>query len=211
VNRLTFWWRLIWHVFRPPPAPVLPPDIKPPNLTRRRNLHLTWLGLAAAAALLACGTSSVAPTASPTLSPTSIASYGPIGLPAIPNAIIVSYTITGSTTAGLRAQMDKLGPQHFDAFTRWDFSWTWPPAADGSCDLSKATVNYTIKVTGPIWTPPPGVDPSLVAAWRAYMTALATHEKGHIDFVVATAPQCSRLCTLRRAIRRTQTPTRSST
>jgi predicted secreted Zn-dependent protease len=164
VDRPDFWWRLRG-------APLV-----------------AGLLVAAAAALVACGASPAAPAASPIGSPTSIASYGPIGLPAIPPATIVTYTIRGSTAAELRAQMDQLGPQHFDAFTRWDFSWTWPAAADGSCILSKATVNYTIKVTAPVWTPPRTVDPSLVTAWSTYMTALATHEKGHIDFVVATAP-----------------------
>jgi predicted secreted Zn-dependent protease len=156
-----------------------------------------WISLAAAAGLVACGTSGGTPTAvaspqttaSPIDSPTP-ASNGPIGLPPIPHATIVPYTITGETAAQLRADLTRLGPVdhgvHVDAFTQWDITWKWPTASNGSCTLSGATVNSTITITAPTWTPGPGVDPSLVAEWSRYITALATHEKGHIDYVVAS-------------------------
>ena len=34
--------------------------------------------------------------------------------------------------------------------------------------------------------PPEGVSPDLVAKWTKYTHALAQHEKGHVDFVVAS-------------------------
>lgn len=159
---------------------------------KRTDLLVAWFGLAAVATLLACGNTSVAPTTSPVGSPTSIATAGPIGLASIPNATIVPYTIRGTTSADLRAQMDRLGPtatgQHWDAVESWSISWTCPTSADGSCVLSSATVNYTNTVNSPAWTPPSGVDTSLVAAWSKYMIALRTHEKGHVDLTVAGVP-----------------------
>jgi predicted secreted Zn-dependent protease len=105
---------------------------------------------------------------------------------------MVPYTITGNTSAELRAQMDRLGPtatgQHWDAVESWYINWRWPTAGDGSCELSSATVSVTNTVTSPVWTPPPGVYPALVAAWSRYMLALATHEKGHVDLVIAGVP-----------------------
>jgi predicted secreted Zn-dependent protease len=37
----------------------------------------------------------------------------------------------------------------------------------------------------PRWVPPKTASPGLVAKWANYTHALAEHEKGHVDFVVA--------------------------
>ena len=159
-------------------------------MTRSRStLFVTGL---AVFALLACGTAPGAPKTSPIAAPTPIAAHIPIGMAPIPNATIVPYTIAGRTSSELRAQMDRLGPtatgHHWDAVEEWHMSWTWPGSTGGSCDLSRAIVSYTNKVTSPVWTPPSGVNSSLVADWSRYMIALRTHEKGHVDLVVAAWP-----------------------
>ena len=101
------------------------------------------------------------------------------------------YDVTGSTATAVRAQMYQLGPvdhgQHEDAYTAWYINWRWPPGP-GGCDLADVTVSDTITVTFPRWTPPAAASQALVADWVRYTHALATHEEGHVDFVVATLP-----------------------
>lgn len=107
----------------------------------------------------------------------------------IPNATIVYYDIAGTTEQDLRAQLNSLGPVGFDKYkgdatTNWYIKWNWPGYGTDTCDLSAATVSYDIQIIFPRWLPPKNADPDLVVKWTAYIQALATHEKGHVDFVV---------------------------
>jgi len=101
-----------------------------------------------------------------------------------PEGTVLYYDIVGLTAEDLRAQMDALGPigpdgYKSDAFTIWSTKWGWPP-----CQIDKATVSYEIMVLFPRWKPPRDASAQLVAKWDDYIRALATHEKGHVDYIV---------------------------
>jgi len=108
----------------------------------------------------------------------------------IPNTSIIYYDIVGSSESQLRAQLDALGPvddsgYQGDALTNWFIYWNWPGYGSSSCNLSQATVRYEIEIIFPRWTPPGTASSALVTKWTEYTRALAEHEKGHIDIVVA--------------------------
>ena len=113
--------------------------------------------------------------------------------PAVRNATIVYYKVAGATAPQLLEQLTAFGPVSDEgyrghALTRWWVSWRWPVPADGSCRLEEAVVAQRITVTFPRWTPPATATPALIARWNAYARALAAHEQGHVDFVVAHVP-----------------------
>jgi predicted secreted Zn-dependent protease len=124
----------------------------------------------------------VATVPAPTASPISI-----------PNAELVYYDISGSTAGELRTQLDSLGPRGYDGYkgdatTHWTIHWNWPGYGTSQCDLSAAIITDDIQVTLPRWNPPAGASPALVDRWNVYVHRLAGHEKGHVDFVVASLP-----------------------
>ncbi len=105
----------------------------------------------------------------------------------VPHATMTYYSIAGRTAGQLRAQLNVRGPTdgsgaHFDAVTRWRYSWSWPGYGTAACRLGKADVTVRVQVVFPRWTPPTGADAGLVASWRRYVRALARHELGHADF-----------------------------
>lgn len=114
----------------------------------------------------------------------------PVGLVTIPGATVVYYDITGATASELRAQMDLLGPtdargQRWDGNCEWRVWWEWSGTPDGGCDLAAVRLTYTITVTMPRWVPPPEATADLVSRWTAYTEALARHEQGHVERVLA--------------------------
>jgi len=130
------------------------------------------------------------PPSSP--APFSTSSAAPSAPPdeTITNATMIYYDVTGSTAQELRAQMSEDGPlsddgHRFDARTNWYISWSWPGYGTRTCNLQDVTVTYRITVTFPHWVEPANPNPALVSRWSAYTQALATHEEGHVDFVVS--------------------------
>jgi predicted secreted Zn-dependent protease len=102
------------------------------------------------------------------------------------------YAVGGTTPAQIRARLDARAPAspdgyQGDAFTRWSFRWSWPGSGNG-CRLGQATVKLQIVVSFPRWTHPKASSPEVAAAWARYARALARHEQGHVDFVVAHYP-----------------------
>lgn len=111
----------------------------------------------------------------------------------IPYAKITYYNISGSTETELRDQMNALAPTGLDgyrgdALTNWYIRWTWDGYGTEDCDLRTAKATYDIKVTMPRWLPPQEASSALVEKWNAYILALAAHEKGHVDNVIANLP-----------------------
>ena len=88
----------------------------------------------------------------------------------------------------MRAQLSAYGPGGHDADTRWYVRWTWPGQGTAKCRLTGAAVSYDIVVTFPRWVSPADATPELVAKWNGYLSALALHEKGHVNNVVAHIP-----------------------
>jgi predicted secreted Zn-dependent protease len=106
-----------------------------------------------------------------------------------PNAVTVSYYDITLTAEDLRVQMNSKGPvdshDHiWDALTQWFIRWCWPGFGQSPCELDKATVSYEVKVIFPRWIPLKDASPKLVAQWEDYISALAEHEKGHVDYIV---------------------------
>ncbi len=111
----------------------------------------------------------------------------------IPYAKMIYYDISGSTETELRESLDALapvGPDNYrgDALTTWYIRWTWDGYGTEDCDLRSATSTCDIKVTLPRWNPPQDASPALIEKWNRYILALAGHEKGHVDNVIANLP-----------------------
>lgn len=67
----------------------------------------------------------------------------------IPNATILYYDISGSNENELRDQLDTLGPVGYDGYkgdstTYYYISWNWDGYGSSLCNLSSATISYTI-------------------------------------------------------------------
>lgn len=114
-----------------------------------------------------------------------------MGEVSIEHAQIIYYDVTGSTARELRASMDEVGPRDssdgnkpVDAFMDWYISWNWPGYRTDKCDLSAASVTYSIKVMMPHWEAPADASPELASQWSKYMQALALHEQGHVNIIV---------------------------
>jgi len=135
--------------------------------------------------ILACnGLSSNIPT---TPVPTAVASVD------IPYARMIYYDVSGSTEAELREQLNAkapVGPDNYrgDALTTWYIRWKWDGYGTEDCDLQSVTATYDIKVTMPRWDAPGDASTELIEKWNKYMLALAGHEKGHVDNVIASLP-----------------------
>jgi predicted secreted Zn-dependent protease len=135
------------------------------------------------AAETAIQTAPTAPTPEATATPTITSDQ------TIPNATMVYYDVTGATAQEVRTQLNLLGPlskdgRRYDAMTEWFISWNWPGYGTSPCNLNAVTVSYDMKVEFPHWVEPANPDPGLVGQWTAYMSALALHEKGHVDYLV---------------------------
>jgi predicted secreted Zn-dependent protease len=90
----------------------------------------------------------------------------------------------------MRQQLDSLSPVGFDGYkgdatTNWRINWGWDGYGNSSCDLTTANVTYSIEVTMPRWQAPQDASPELITKWNNYIQALAEHEKGHVDNIVA--------------------------
>jgi predicted secreted Zn-dependent protease len=113
--------------------------------------------------------------------------------PRVAHATMVYYAVGGTTAAQVRAQLSARAPRspdgfRGDAFTRWQFRWSWPGYGSSSCRLSKATVTLRVMVSFPRWTHPRAASAALATAWARYSRALARHEQGHVDYAVARYP-----------------------
>lgn len=115
----------------------------------------------------------------------------PVNRNLIEHAQISYYDITGSTADKLRNSMNQLRPNDpydgnkpVDSYTDWYISWNWPGYGSENCDLSAATVSYTINITMPRWNAPANASPALIAKWEKYIQSLTFHEKGHVDNVI---------------------------
>jgi predicted secreted Zn-dependent protease len=124
------------------------------------------------------------------LAPAALAASGG---PRVAHATMRYYAVGGTTAAQIRASLNARAPAspdgfEGDAFTLWNFRWSWPGDGSGSCDLAKATVTLRIVVSFPRWTHPAGAPAALASDWERYTRALVRHEQGHVDYAVARDP-----------------------
>jgi predicted secreted Zn-dependent protease len=107
-----------------------------------------------------------------------------------------TYRITGADRdaigQGIRAA-PAIGGQGFAGYYAWQLGWHYQTQPQGpGCGIAQATVSIRSVVTLPEWTPPSGVDAVLVEEWQHYSSALAVHEAGHRDLVLAGAIRIQR-------------------
>ncbi len=129
----------------------------------------------------------------------------------IPGARIVYYDVSGDDARAVRVSMNAVRPKDMhdgkpvDALTRWYVAWHWPLGPDGDCDLARVTVSFRATVLLPRLVGPGTQDAALAPAWHRYMTALMTHEAGHVRHAyehtgdVAAALRQSRCATANKA------------
>jgi len=115
------------------------------------------------------------------------------GGPLVARATMRYYAVGGTTDAQIRARLNARAPASpdgfdGDAFTRWNFRWSWPGYGSATCDLAKATLTLSVVVSFPRWTHPAGASAAVAADWLRYTRALARHEQGHVDSVRARDP-----------------------
>ena len=105
---------------------------------------------------------------------------------------VETYPVVGGDRptigAALRLGIADSSGRRWAGYHRWQMAWHYETRAEfGHCSIARATVTITSTVTLPAWTPPPGVDSSLIAQWEQYRQALATHERGHRAITYAGA------------------------
>jgi predicted secreted Zn-dependent protease len=112
---------------------------------------------------------------------------------------VETYTVTGSTAAELRADVDLRRPtavdgQRYDASTRWHVNWRYPYDDRGAagCSTGAVSVTVTVVIQLPEYRPPAGAPARLRDEWNRYATALRQHENGHRDFGVRTGAEVKR-------------------
>jgi predicted secreted Zn-dependent protease len=67
--------------------------------------------------------------------------------------------------------------------TDWNLSYTFRSrgAPGGGCAVASVTTKLDLKVRMPRWTPRAGSSPDLESRWGRYVSALRTHELGHVQ------------------------------
>lgn len=90
-----------------------------------------------------------------------------------------TYEIQGSTAEELRAQMNRLGPEGYDGYTRWQVDWRYDYARSrGKCAISNSKVTTDINITLPHWDGA-NAPAQLQQRWKQFRTALERHEEQH--------------------------------
>jgi predicted secreted Zn-dependent protease len=138
------------------------------------RIRLFVIALAASAAVAAFAPA--APAATPS--------------PRVAHATMHYYAVGGVTEAQIRARLNANAPPSpdgfkGDAYTSWNYHWSWPGYGSSACSLDKAQVTLTVDVHFPRWTHPKAASAAVAAAWNRFATALAVHESGHAAYARA--------------------------
>ncbi len=101
------------------------------------------------------------------------------------------YDIEGDSSAAMRASLNERGPTdafgRHDALTAWYVTWSYDyQRTDRSCALVNVTTQVKTTYTMPRWENPRAPS-ALAARWRQYLSALATHERGHTQVAIEAA------------------------
>jgi Bacterial protein of unknown function (DUF922) len=89
-----------------------------------------------------------------------------------------SYAVTGSSLADVLAAIsgrDEAGHVGWEAIPKY--------AANTGTKVDTASVNVTITIDMPSWTPPATMLPRAKAEWTRWYAALLAHEQGHIALI----------------------------
>jgi predicted secreted Zn-dependent protease len=110
------------------------------------------------------------------------------------------YDVYGSTVGEIRASLKRAGPRVGDSIWHgkadWRVNWRTRYAQGPSrCRVTEASVDFSVIITLPRWSPHPNTDYALIAQWNTYLRALELHENGHRDIGASAAREI--LSTLR--------------
>ena len=102
----------------------------------------------------------------------------------IPNVSVSYYDIEATDAAGIKSELRsksiRWDKKRFNAWTDWNYRWSWNAAPNGGCGAATARVTFDAKVTLPRLANPNALRPDVAQAWRAYMDALIRHEANHV-------------------------------
>lgn len=97
---------------------------------------------------------------------------------------VARYRVTGATASELRSSMLMAGPEkdgrRWFGMTDWEVQWQfrYEPTESG-CSMEWVGVEFSSRMTLPVWDGERGADPALVREWRVFARALRMHEEGH--------------------------------
>lgn len=107
---------------------------------------------------------------------------------------IVTYDVTGTTPAEVRASLNQLGPvdrhdsRRYDANTNWYVRWRYQYSnTPQGCAIASVTSSVEIVTTMPKLKSDAGTPPELARAFSAYTEKLTEHERGHGQNGIAVA------------------------
>jgi predicted secreted Zn-dependent protease len=106
----------------------------------------------------------------------------------IPNVTFTYYDVTGRSPDDVRKDMntkrfvDPSDNKPVDSLSQWRFGWRMMRSADGQCDPSSITLNFTAEVKLPRLTGMDGLPKKTVERWQRYYAALLKHEAGHVGY-----------------------------
>ena len=107
---------------------------------------------------------------------------------------IVHYDISGTASAQIRAQLQKLSPMYVDGKqyagkTTWSMRYRTlgARAVPSGCEVRQVEVSVSVFYTMPRWVNLDKASAVLSKQWREYYAALLTHEEGHAKIAHAAA------------------------
>lgn len=112
----------------------------------------------------------------------------PAAFAGIPDVTFDYYEVSGQKARDIRKSINAQRPrdpndnQAVDALNRWHMRWRWRSDGKGGCDLATAEVSFSATVRMPRHSGEANLPTSLRGKWRTYMTALETHEAGHVRY-----------------------------
>jgi len=116
-----------------------------------------------------------------------------------PGTEVREYDIHGDSEAGLRQEMNRVGPTddkggaRHDAYTRWFVKWNYPfDQTAAGCATGPVTITLTVSMELPRWVEAESGANALKARWQEYLDALVNHETGHRDHAVQAASEIER-------------------
>lgn len=130
----------------------------------------------------------------PTCTPIGFPSPAPVALASQPNGLTeqndnpATYQIYGHTATDLVSQIQHCAPgaagstpAEFTAETTYQLNWQYDVAMSASgCSLSNVRVGIHTIITLPYWQPDSRANSELPSKWQSFITALTTHEQGHV-------------------------------
>ncbi len=105
-----------------------------------------------------------------------------------------TYTVQGKTPREIRSSLNQAGPtavgedRRYDALTNWTLQWSFRfQSSNASCSLVAATLELDVTTILPQLASPEAASSDTFTRWQRFVSALATHEQGHVDRELAGA------------------------